>query len=99
MTAPTTDSAGIRQVIRALRKSGHVLYSVNDGEEETKVSTETAAVEAIMAVDMAHLHVTLPGGNGAGWVFFVLGNAPDEVVSDYTLNLDPTIDNLIRTWW
>lgn len=99
MSAPSTDTAGIRQVIRALRAAGHTLLLVDDGGEEITVTTEKAAIEAITAVDQAHLYVTLPGGESTGWVFFVLGNDPDEVVCDYTTNLDPTIDDLTSSWY
>ena len=97
MSVPTTDSAAIRQVIRALRADGHTLVSVNDGGSRIPVTTESAALEAITSVDEAHLRVTLPSGE-SGWVFFVLGNAPDEVVCDHTVNLSPTLDALLDTW-
>ncbi len=97
MSIPSTDSAAIRQVIRALRGAGHHLVAVDDGGEEIKVATETAALEAITSVDEAHLYVTLPDGRN-GWIFFVLGNDPDEVVCDHSTNLSPTIDALIDSW-
>jgi hypothetical protein len=99
MGAPKTDEAGIRQVIRALVASGHTPFAVNDGEETIHVKNETEAIEAITAVDCAHLYVQLPDGKTNGWVFFVLGNDPEEVVCDYTTNLDPTVEALTAKWW
>jgi hypothetical protein len=97
MTTPTSDSAGIRQTIRALLAAGHTLDYVYDGEDEVKVTIEREAIDAITAVDQAHLHVTLPNG-ARGWVFFVLGNDPEEVICDHTTNLSPVLDPLIDSW-
>lgn len=103
MAAPTTDRGGIEQVIRALRAAGWELDYVDDREEETLVTTEPEAIAAIMAVDEAFLHLKKREANGVvyetGYLFFVLGNDPEEVVCDYTTNLDPTVDELTRTWW
>lgn len=98
MGTPTTDRGGIQQVLRALAESGHTLSYVFDGEEDVKVDTKGQALDAIMAVDDAFLHVTLPDGERTGWVRFVLGNDPDEVVCDYTVNLE-VVDKLTSSWW
>lgn len=97
MTAPQSDSAAIRQTIRALKAGGYELDSVWDGEESTPVATETEAVAIITGLDQAHLYV-YEGGVDAGYVFFVLGNDPEEVICDYTTNLT-VIDTLTDGWW
>lgn len=96
-SAPTTDRGGIQQTIRALLASGHTLSFVYDGEDKVQVSTQGQAVEAIMAVDDARLYVLLPNDK-TGWVRFVMGNSPEEVVCDYTVNLCPTLDPLTEGW-
>lgn len=96
MAAPTSDRGGIQQVIRGLRADGWSLDFVDDGEEDVPVTNETEAIEAIMAVDMAHLFVRK--GEERGHVWFVLGNDPDEVAADYTLTLSATLDPLIERW-
>ena len=97
--SPKTDEAGIRQVIRALRAAGHKLLYVFDGEEDIPVRTEAEAMKAITDVEDAFLHVTpVPGHHITPWVRFVLGNAPDEVVCDYTLSLDPVLGPLTDGW-
>jgi methylaspartate ammonia-lyase len=100
MGAPTTDRGGIQQVIRALKLAGWEPYEVDDGgDENEKVTNETEAIDAVMAVDAAHMLFKRQEPFDTGYVFFVLGNDPEEVVCDYTTNLDPTVDELVRTWW
>lgn len=98
MSTPTSDSAAIRQVIRALKAADHKLVSVFDGEEDIPVSTETEALEAITAVDEAWLYVALPDGELSS-IFFVLGNDPEEVVCNHSVSLSPVLDPLTESWW
>lgn len=99
MSAPSSDRAGIRQTIRALRDAGWVLVEVFDGEEDVPVSTETKAVDTITDVDDAFLHVAEGTATGQrGWVRFVMGNAPDEVICDHTINLGSVLDPLMDGW-
>lgn len=93
--SPTTDRGGIQQAIRALRADGWELDKVYDGEELVVVSNETEAIDAITAVDMATLNVRKAGKTGH--VLFVLGNSPEEVICDYTTNLD-ILDKLTESW-
>jgi hypothetical protein len=96
VSAPSSDRAGIRQAIRAVRAAGWELSSVWDGEEVLAVRTEDEAIEAVTAVDSATLNLTRD--SDAGSILFVLGNDPEEVVCNYTTNLDPWIDRLIDSW-
>jgi len=98
MSAPKTDSAAIRQIIRALLAAGYALDYVDDGEDEVKVSTEAEALDAITAVDSAHLFVKHPTER-ASHVWFVLGNSPDEVAADHGVSLSPVLDPLHHKWW
>lgn len=99
MAVPTTDRAGVQQAIKALTDDGWALKHVNDGGDTVLTKTTSRAVHAIMAADQATLTVTK--GTGApyseGKVWFVLGNAPDEVVCNYTTNLT-ALDALIDEW-
>ena len=94
---PTTDRAGIQQTIRALLAAGYTLDTIWDGEEETSVSTETAAIDAVMAVDDAILNVDHPTLQSSH-VRFVMGNDPWEVVCDYGVSLEPVIGPLTSSW-
>lgn len=98
MTAPSSDRAAIRQIIRALVAADHTLLSVANGEEVIPVKNETEAIEHIMEVDMATLSVRLPDGTPSH-VFFVLGNDPEEVACDYGVSLEPVIGPLTESWW
>lgn len=98
MPAPTSDRAGIRQTVRALRAADHTLDHVFDGGDNVPVRTETEVIDAVEAVDDAYLNVVLPNGD-TGWVRFVLGNEPDEVICDHTVNLSPVLDPLTNGWY
>lgn len=98
MGAPKTDEAGIRQTIRALRNAGYVLDYVDDGEEQVKVTNENEAVDAITAVDSAHLFVKHNDGERASHVWFVLGNSPEEVIADHGISLSHVLDPLMERW-
>jgi len=100
MSAPSTDQAGIRQTIRALRAAGYELTEVFDGEDRVLVQTEADALDAITAVEDAYLFVTHSADPVPHtWVRFVLGNDPEEVVCDYTTNLEDVIGPLTESWW
>lgn len=97
-TTPTSDRAAATQIIRGIIHAGWRLQCVADGEEEINVTTVTQALDAIFAVDMAHLYVRHPKTDERGWIWFVLGNDPEEVVCDHTLNLSPAIDPIMDGW-
>lgn len=98
MAAPSSERAGVRQAIRALKADGWEISHVDDGgDEPVIVSGEREAIEAIEAVGFAHLWVKRPGDDG--WVFFTMQNgAPDEVVCDFTTNLE-CIERLTNSWY
>lgn len=99
MSAPSSDKAAIRQTIRALRSKGYVLDRVFDGEDDIPVADETEAIAAITAVDDAYLWVAEGTPTGPkGWVRFVMGNEPEEVICDHTIGLSPVLDPLTDGW-
>lgn len=98
MSAPSSDRAAIRQIIRALLAADHTLVEVNDGEEQFTVKNEREAIEGIMAVDVATLWVRKPDGE-VSFILFVLGNDPEEVAADYGVSLSPVLDPLTESWW
>ena len=96
MSAPTSDRGGMQQVIRAMRADGWEIDSAWDGEESLESPNETAAIDWVMACDQGHIYFRK--GDETGWVFFVLGNEPEEVVNDYTVNLT-AVDALTSSWY
>ena len=97
MSAPSTESAAIRRLIRVCLADGWGLTIVHyDVDDEVFVTSEREAVDAILAVDEAYLILTRE--QERGWIRFVMGNAPDEVACDYTLNLT-AVDRETSSWW
>lgn len=99
MNTPTTDREAATQIIDSVLAAGWGLLFVHDGEEDVHVNTRDEALEAIFAVDMAHLFAQHTGTDNTGWIWFVLGNEPDEVVCDHTVNLSNAIDRVTDRWW
>lgn len=97
MSAPSSDVAAIRQIIRALHAADHVIRSVDNGGGRVKVTNEADTIEECNAADEAYMFVTLPDGT-TGWIRFVLGNEPFEVVCDNTTNLEPVLAPLTEKW-
>ena len=98
MATPSTDSAAMRAILRSLVNGGCTLRQVFDGEDVTDVSSVAEALRVILAVDDATVSVWTPDGS-SGWVWFVLGNSPEEVVADHTVNLSEWIDPVCHSWW
>lgn len=98
MPAPESDRDGIAQTFHALIEAGWTDASVWDGEENTPVTTAQETTDIVMNLDQAHLYVKGPLGS-EGWVFFVLGNDPDEVICDHTTNLSEVLDPLTEGWF
>lgn len=98
MSAPSSDSAAIRQIIRALLAEGYTLVEVWDGEETVPVTNETTALAAVTAVDDATLFVRTPDGQYNPWVRFVMGNEPFEVAADWIDTLSHVLDPLTSSW-
>lgn len=100
--APSSDKAGVRQVIRALRKADHVVIAVRDGagEEFTFAANapEDAIIAEVMSCDDGVLGVQTPDGK-TSFVYFVYGNDPEEVVCDYGVILEPVLGPLTEGWW
>lgn len=100
MSAPSSDQAGIRQTIRALRDAEHIVYGGNDGEADVTYAPDASEDDIIAdmtACDSSTLWVRLPDGT-TSFVFFVLGNDPEEVICDHGVSLSPVLDPLTEKW-
>jgi hypothetical protein len=81
----------VKQCIEELLSHGYTL-SVNDGEKTTLawcISRDTV-FEAMDTTEEDYLYVHRPDEiEIMGWVRFIYGNAPEEVINDYSTNLEP----------
>lgn len=102
MSAPKSDKAAIRQVIRALRNAGYVITGGHDGEDRFTVApdvSEDVLIDDYLTVcDDSTLYVRTPDG-WESFIYFVLGNDPEEVVCDHGVSLSPVLDPLMEGWW
>lgn len=96
MSAPSSDRDGIIQLFELLAKAGYHSPAIWDGEEETPVKTAEEAADIVMNLDQAHLYVTKD--DKTSWAFFVLGNDPEEVICDYTVDLEDVVGPLFEAW-
>lgn len=83
----------IRKCIRTLLQAGYVL-SVNDGENVTlKNSGNVKDIFAAMqTTDEDYLLVSSKGSDvHFGWVRFIYGNEPWEVINDFSTNLSAAL--------
>jgi hypothetical protein len=102
MTAPSSDKAGVRQTIRALRAADHKIDAVEDGASEVHTfahdASEDDIIAELMSCDDGYLIVRLPDGK-VSHVYFVFGNDPEEVICDHGVSLSPVLDPLTESWW
>jgi hypothetical protein len=99
----------IKATVKALLAAGFSL-SIYDGDEDVlqnngKGSTNVKAIhDALYNTDEDYLNVWSNGGQHIGWVRFVYGNDGWDVISDYTVNLEPfigegtAVDTLIQKY-
>lgn len=97
MTNPTTDRDGVEQTWDALTKAGYTIDVVDGAGEEFKGLSRTQAVEEVTSCDDGYFRV-LEGDQRVGWVWFIFGNSPEEVICDYTVNLEHVIGPLTEGW-
>lgn len=73
-------------LIRHMNERGWKLESVNDGDRWRKVANAEAAMERIFDLDISWISFRKVKTAVTHTVMLVLGNSPDEVVSDYSFN-------------
>lgn len=95
---PSNDREAVTLILQGLVDKGHRLTEVRDDtwnpDDLTPVTTVAEAVDLVMAVDEAVVFL-----DDNAWIFFVLGNDPEEVACDYTVNLDPDLSSIVDPWW
>jgi hypothetical protein len=81
-------------LVQHLEANGFELHSVFDGDDETLVSDKKEAMELVFNLDEASVRFWVPAlrlsKERAKWhgVLIVLGNSPEEIVSDWNYFAD-----------
>jgi hypothetical protein len=99
MSAPSTDKAGVKKVYKALTEAGMSIVVIDGaGEEFHNLTTEEQVISEVMSCDDGYF-VAYHDGERIGFVWFVYGNSPEEVVSDYSVSLDYLLGPLTESWY
>lgn len=95
---PITERGVIQKLIRFLKSKDFNLVSVDDGGEVFKNPSEKTALDAVFSVGESWMRFQREGFK-PHTVYIVLGNEPDEVISDWSFSegdpdgFDKTMDN------
>ena len=98
MSAPKSDKAGVKKAYRALVKAGYSVDVIDGAGDEFSGLDEAGAISEVMSCDDGYF-VAYDGAARIGFVWFVFGNEPYEVISDYSLSLSHVIDPLTEGWY
>lgn len=102
---PSNDREAITLILEGLEKVGCKVTKVADDtwcpNELTGVSNVAEAVDLVCGVDEAVVYLDMPADakREESFIFFVLGNDPEEVACDYGVSLMPYIDPIVNPWW
>jgi len=83
----------VKKTIGELLAAGYGLGVADPDDDEWLIENSTdadAVMKELMAADEEHLYV-YRDGKRIGWVYFVYGNSGWDVISDYTVNLEPVM--------
>lgn len=88
MTTPKTDRTAILQLIHTLKKAGWKAVRISYPEDVNVRDMNPNAIATHIAdnYDIAILEFKKPEVDNyrTQWIYFVLGNSPEEVAADYT---------------
>lgn len=99
---PSNDREAIALILYGLEQRGckvtEVAQDTWEPDDLTPVTSVSEAVDLVMEVDEATVYVDRPDGGGS-FIYFVLGNEPEEVACDYGVSLSEFIDPITDPWW
>lgn len=106
---PKNDKTAIYLILSGLKSKGYTLVSVVQDtwnpDEVALASTAEEATNLMCEVDEGFVRIDLPGTpldltgkTSDAYIYFVLGNSPEEVACDYTTNLDPDLSSITDPW-
>lgn len=102
---PSNDHEAMTLILQGLEDRGckvtHVIEDNWNPDDVTPVSSIKEAVELLDNLDEGVVWIDLPSGGERenSFIFFVLGNDPEEVACDYGVSLSPYIDPIVDPWW
>jgi|SRR5690606_5985257 len=102
---PSSDREAITLIIEGLIERGVTPTLCRDGDsQDTPFTDVDSAVDWLTSCDESVLFVDLPepdpaSGIGSSYVYFVLGNDPEEVACDFGVSMSPYLDPIIDPWW
>jgi hypothetical protein len=79
----TTERGYAVKAFRALALAGWVLETADNGEEEIRPTSVTAAVEHVEACEECSITMTHPEHGSATFCLLFQGGEPNEVIYDY----------------
>lgn len=102
MSKPVDEISAVRQVLDELRTTGwkavYLEYPCSSDLTEVWEFSPEQLLDEVTATDDVFVHVMHDEHKDAAWLLFVFGNDPDEVVADYTINLDDVMNPLAERW-
>lgn len=103
---PSNDREAIRLILTGLVAKGHKIVGFIDDtwnrDDKTYTADPNEAADAMNNVDEGFVLLCTKDSEGTGdnaWIYFVLGNDPEEVACNYTTNLDPDLSSITDPWW
>lgn len=99
---PSSDREAISLIIDGLIERGCTPTVSRDGEnDDLSYTDKESALDWLTSCDESALFVSLPEGaeRESSFIYFVLGNSPEEVACDYGVALSPYLDPIIEPWW
>ena len=105
MTTPKNDHAAIWQLVLQLQKAGWNPTKISDPESVDVRGMSAKAIATLITSNYfsALLNFDKPEAehHRKQWVYFVLGNAPEEVACDYTVGnqeFDAIVTEITESW-
>jgi hypothetical protein len=99
---PSNDREAISLILGGIAKNGVKIVEVMQDtwcpDDLTPANDYEHATDLVCEVDEAYVYVILPNGL-PGWLRFVLGNDPEEVLNNHTVNLSEFVDPITDPWW
>ena len=105
MGKPRTDRTAILQLIQTLKKAGWKAVSISYPEDINVRGVTSNAIATLIAdnYDIAILEFKKPEVDNfrTQWIYFVMGNAPEEVACNYTVSnqeFDTIVTEITERW-